>query len=105
MRNDPWLKCLGLVSIFLATCATARGQSLGDAVDAPTLNWTTYGWMGAYWFPQTNVSHDGLSAAQGQSLPPGTYTIIETTIEGPATVTFWWKALRARVDCNVAGVQ
>src|SRR5436189_6487933 len=67
------------------------GVSLGDAVDATNLVWTTGG--NAVWFGQTIVTHDGVDAAQSGAIADGQYTSLQTTVtDGPKAVTFWWRA-------------
>lgn len=63
---------------------------LAEAVDAPTLVWTTGG--SAPWFAQAAVTHDNEDAAQSGNLYGWDYSWIETTVEGPGRLTFWWKA-------------
>ena len=63
--------------------------TLGDAVNAPYLVWSTD--TNAPWIVQTNVTHDGELAAQSGSIGHGTNTWIETTLAGPGTIRFWWK--------------
>ena len=45
----------------------------------------------ADWFAQSADTHDGFAAARSGSIGHGRSTWIETTVEGPGTVTFWWK--------------
>jgi alpha-tubulin suppressor-like RCC1 family protein len=63
---------------------------LGDALGNADLTWSTS--SNSPWFPQTNITHDGVSAAQSGQLP-GTdqASILTATAVGPATLTFWWK--------------
>ena len=63
--------------------------TLGLAVNAPYLNWTTN--ASGSWTPQTNVTHDGEAAAQSGSTANGGNSWIQTTIIGPGTIRFWWK--------------
>lgn len=62
---------------------------LAASVNAPSLNWTTFG--DATWFPQTNTTHDGISAAQSGQLGFPQTSSLQTTVTGPGTLTFWWK--------------
>ncbi len=64
--------------------------TLLDALDNASFIWSTGGV--ANWFAQTNVTHDGVDAAQ--SGPVGRYqsSILNTTVTGPGTLSFWWKA-------------
>lgn len=63
---------------------------LARAVDAPDFVWTTTNGASA-WFVQTNVTHDGVDAAESGPLPQSRTTFMQTTVAGPGTVSFWWK--------------
>jgi M6 family metalloprotease-like protein len=63
--------------------------TLAQAVDALALNWTTTS-IGP-WVPQTAVTHDGADAAQCGALEDLQTTSVQTTVNGPGTLTFWWK--------------
>jgi peptidyl-Asp metalloendopeptidase len=63
--------------------------TLADAVDNRGLVWNTTG--SAQWFPQTNVTHDGVDAAQSGTITDLQETAVNTTVVGPGTVTYWWK--------------
>ncbi len=64
---------------------------LGDAVDATNLTWTTSG--NASWFGETNITHDGVDAAQSGGIGALQETILQTTVatNWPGRYTFWWK--------------
>lgn len=63
--------------------------SHGEAVDAPALTWTTGG--SAVWFGQTNVTYDGVDAAQSGAITNGQQSWLETAVNGPGSLGFWWK--------------
>ena len=70
------------------------GTALNTPLDAKTgylYNWTTSG--NAQWFGETNVSHDGVSAAQSGGIGPLQQTILQTTVatNWSGRYTFWWK--------------
>lgn len=77
---------------------------LGDALDAPSMSWTTSG--DASWYGQTQISHDGQDAGASGTIGHLGETWVQTTFTGPGTVSFWWKVsseagwdyLRALVD-------
>lgn len=85
------LLTLGTTLVFWA--CSGRGQTLGQALNAPTLAWTTSGTGGALGWSIESVSfltHDGTNAARsfvGSSLQIST---IQTTVIGPGKITFWW---------------
>ena len=64
---------------------------LGVALNATNLNWAITG--NAQWFGETNVTHDGLSAAQSGGIGPLQETILQTTVgtNWSGRYTFWWK--------------
>jgi hypothetical protein len=62
---------------------------LGDAVDAPHLTWTTGG--DNNWFGQTQVTWDGVDAAQSGPIAHSQQTWMETTVQGPGTISFYWQ--------------
>ncbi len=71
-------------------CTVSIGPcTLGDAVDAPALDWTTTG--SADWFCQTSVTHDGIDAAQSGKISHDQMTVLQTTVTGPGVLSFWWK--------------
>ncbi len=63
--------------------------SLAIAVDATNLVWTTGG--DAYWFPETSTTFDGVNADQSGKIGDGQQSWIETTVVGPATLSFYCK--------------
>lgn len=54
-----------------------------------TLSLTTGG--NANWFKQTSATHDGVDAAQSGSIGNNGTTWLETTVNGPCDISFWWK--------------
>ena len=62
---------------------------LAESVDAPQFVWNTD--TGAAWTCQTNVTHDGQDAAQCGTTLDGSSSSMTTTINGPGTLSFWWK--------------
>lgn len=70
--------------------------SLPVALDAPSYSWNPGG--DAPWFGQTGRTHDGVDAAasgrisaSGDWQAPSQATWMETTVNGPGDLTFWWK--------------
>ena len=66
---------------------------LGDALNATYLTWTTSGTGGGgTWFAESVTTHDSVSAAQsGFVAGTSSSSILQTTVTGPGTLTFWWK--------------
>jgi len=65
-----------------------RNATIGEAVDAEHLSWQTS--AGSPWTWQPTSTHDGEDAAQSGALGDGQTNWIETTVQGPGVVSFWW---------------
>jgi len=65
------------------------GFALDQALETSGLPWTRGGAAG--WYGQTNVSHDGVDAAQSAPIYSGLETWMETTVTGPGGLSFFWK--------------
>jgi len=66
------------------------GLTLAEALDRPALDWTTTG--NSYWYAQADETHDGIDAARsGDNLPPDARSQLQCRVEGPGTLSFWWK--------------
>ena len=63
--------------------------TIASAVDNQVLSWTTGGNAG--WFPQTTTTQDGVDAAQSGALTDDQSSWVETTVNGPGNLSFWWK--------------
>jgi alpha-tubulin suppressor-like RCC1 family protein len=50
---------------------------------------------GPQWFGQTNISHDGISAAQSAPIGNNLSSSMRMWVAGPVTVQFWWKVSSA----------
>ena len=86
----PYVCFILLTTVLLFPKITdAQSIPLGDALDAPSLTWTTGG--NAIWLGQTNVSFDGVDAAQSGAVTNSQESWLETTVTGPGVLTFWWK--------------
>lgn len=78
--------------------------AVAEAVDADTLTWTVAG--DSPWLGGVEDSHDGQDAAFSWGTPAGGESVLEATVNGPGTLSFWWKtsnngsnhALRFEVD-------
>lgn len=65
------------------------GLPLARSLETPALVWTRGGPIG--WFGQTNYTHDGVDAAQSGPVGPNELTWMETTVNGPGALSFWWQ--------------
>ncbi|HYG36658.1 MAG TPA: immunoglobulin domain-containing protein [Clostridia bacterium] len=66
-----------------------RGQTLAESLNTSNLTWTTTG--DSLWFAQTNVTHDRVAAAQTGAITNDGISVLQTTLIGPGTLTFWWQ--------------
>lgn len=66
----------------------AQSLTLGEALNATNLTWTTSG-SGGGWLSQTTTTHDGVAAARGKGVYSQSATL-QTTVTGPGKLTFWW---------------
>lgn len=64
------------------------GTVLADAVDAPSLTFTTGGMVP--WLAQNTITHDGIDAAASGDIGNNQESWMETTVNGPGTISFWW---------------
>ena len=71
-----------------STDAYLHVYDAGDALDATNLVWSSGGAMP--WYAETFLTHDGSLALQSGAVTAGQQSIIQTTVTGPGTLTFWW---------------
>jgi hypothetical protein len=64
-------------------------QQIGNALNITTQTWGSDG--DASWFNQSTTTHDGVEALQSGLITDGQFTSIETVVEGPGAISFWWK--------------
>ncbi len=62
---------------------------LAKDLDNPYLNWTTGGNSG--WFDDETITHDGVDAARSGDIDDNGESWVQTTVDGPGTISFWWK--------------
>ncbi|MCX6927825.1 MAG: VWA domain-containing protein [Verrucomicrobia bacterium] len=72
-----------------SSVAVLTVRSWGDVLNAPGVAWVSRGQ--ARWFMQTNVTHDGDAAAQSGPIGDSTNSVLEATLMGPGSFSFWWK--------------
>lgn len=68
---------------------TAGAPSLGEALGVTDLILATGG--DAAWFAQSTDAHDGVSAARSGAIGDNGTSVLQTEVEGPAEVSFWWR--------------
>jgi hypothetical protein len=91
-KTGPLVKALVSISLLVAVSSSTRAQTLGEALNATNLTWTTSGTSGAQgWSVEFGTTHDGVSAAQSYHVFTASQTsTLQTTVTGPGTLTFWW---------------
>lgn len=80
-----------LVSNTLGVVTSAVAQlalSVGSALDCTNQTWSL---ADKPWFTQTAVTHDGVAALQTADTSSGGYSIVQTEVNGPGKLSFWWK--------------
>ena len=60
-----------------------------EAANATNLVWSSGG--NQPWFPETATTHDGVAALQSGAIAGGQQSALLTTVNGPGTLSFWWK--------------
>ncbi|HEY0551744.1 MAG TPA: BACON domain-containing carbohydrate-binding protein, partial [Verrucomicrobiae bacterium] len=74
---------------FTDGMATILGLcSLAESLDNTQLVFTI---ASGTWGCQTNVTYDGVDAAANGPVADGSDARLETTVNGPGTLSFWWK--------------
>src|SRR5258706_3836213 len=79
-----------------AVFARSLPNAIAEAVDATNLTWSAGG--DASLFYQTLTTHDLVDAVQSPPLRTNQQAWIETTANGPAPLSFWWKASSSFAD-------
>jgi hypothetical protein len=78
----------GAVTSAVATLLVTL-DPLAAALNSPQLLFETGG--EALWFPQTSVTHDGVSAAQSGAITDSETSQLRVWLRGPGQLAFWWK--------------
>lgn len=81
---------LGTATSSPATLTIPFSTNLAVALNATNLVWTN-STPGAPWFAQIQETHDDDAAAQSGAITHGQQSVLQTTVTGPGTLTFWWK--------------
>ena len=83
------MAALGGAILTAVLSLPARADPLGEAIDLPDLAPSAAGGQG--WVPQTAVNHDGFKAARSGAIGDGGQAVMELSVAGPGTVSFWWR--------------
>ena len=83
---------LGVTNSTMAFLTIPFTNTLAQALNATNLQWTSISnTTTTPWFPQIKFTHDNDSAAQSGVITNGQQSLLQTTVTGPGTVSFWWK--------------
>lgn len=77
------------VGTVLSSNASLTIDRFAEAVDNTGFSWTKFG--NTPWDDQETITHDGVDAAESGVISHNGYSIFETPIVGPGTLSFWWK--------------
>jgi M6 family metalloprotease-like protein len=77
-------------SLTLGVTLSITDTNLVAALDATNLTWLSGGSLP--WVSQAVVTHDGVDAAQSGAIGNEQNTWLQTTVEGPGALQFWWSA-------------
>jgi len=80
-------------SAWLDQVTWSPGQpiSLAETLDTCGALWSSDGSIPTLWTGQTNVTHDGKSAARSGTIYLNQETWMQTIVSGVSNVSFWWK--------------
>lgn len=76
---------------FTLTIYAVYTGSLADAVNQSGLTFTSPSPSSLPWFPQATINHDGVAAARSGAITDSQTSVMQTTVTGPGTFSFWWK--------------
>lgn len=83
---------LNYVSVDRVQFVTTPPPALDVALNTCGVTWTSGGNTNStYWFGHTNVTHDGMCAAQSGAIWHNQTNWLETSVTGVTNVSFWWK--------------
>jgi alpha-tubulin suppressor-like RCC1 family protein len=89
LANVGALEGTGSATMALLLPRDPAQALLPTALDTTALVVSSHG--SPQWFGQTNVTHDGVNAAQSAEIGNNTASSMRMWIAGPVTVSFWWK--------------
>jgi hypothetical protein len=97
VKHRLLLLVLGALALLQSTAILRAGATLGDGLDATDLVWTTGGTGNAGWAYEQDLnggatSFDGVDSARNSHIENNAESWMQTTVVGPGTISFWWKA-------------
>jgi alpha-tubulin suppressor-like RCC1 family protein len=75
--------------VALATTRELHPVTLSEGTDSTNLVVSSKG--SPQWFGQTNITHDGMDAAQSAEIGRNTASSMRMFVDGPVSIRFWWK--------------
>lgn len=69
---------------------TPISYTLAQALNATNLFWYTSSTSNISWFPEVTNTYNGIAAAQSGAIGNSMSSLLETSVAGPGTLTFWW---------------
>lgn len=86
-----WLgRLIPILTLCFFPFCSVDAQTLGEALDAAELVWTTGGDNGG-WYSQNGNTYDDVDAAESNYTPPYKENWVETSVTGPIAICFWWE--------------
>jgi hypothetical protein len=89
VRNEADPDTSNNEAVLVLVPNVALSVQLQAATDFGFSSWQSGG--DELWLRQTNVTHDGVAAAQSGPIIHDQQSWIRTTVRGPGTLNFWWK--------------
>ncbi len=83
-----WVEVSNPYGTVTSAVATLTVVTLGDAVNMSQSTWSSAGILP--WTVQTTYTHDGVMAAQSGAITHSQESWLETTVNGPGQLSFWW---------------
>ncbi len=81
---------VGSITSAVGTLTVIATVPLPVALNNSNLTWVTDAPIP--WYGQTNISHDGFASAQTWSISDTQSVSLRTSVTGPGTLSYWWKA-------------
>lgn len=98
MKTRLVMIILGGFALWQSGTVLRAQTTLGDALNATNLVWTTGGTGGVGWTYEAqdpfggDNTFDGVASARSGHISDNSETWFQTTVVGPGTVSFWWQA-------------
>jgi hypothetical protein len=97
VKHKLLLLILSAFALLRFTPILRAGTNLADGLDATSLVWTTGGTEDAGWAYEQDPdggarSFDGIASARSGHVGNNGESWMQTTVVGPGTISFWWKA-------------